>query len=417
MKIMIKKIILILGLFTFTTNIFGSGGSIYTRYGIGDLYFSNSAFKLSMGGVGTSLITMNEVNINNPASLFNVKNTRFNAGLVTNLIFIDDGLENALYSNTQFSGFNIAFPVKETMGISFMLGMNPYSIVNYDVDIKGRVVGDNILDEKFVGSGGISKLFFGASYLLPFDFAIGATFDYYTGHIEYSASIDYKNNPDLTNSYFLNEYKYKGLGTTLGIESPNIAKLFESKSISDIRFGFAYEMSGDIKTDTALIGVTSLGENTFESNEVFTKIPGKISAGLNILVNKNHLIVADYLYQSWSKYEVNGVKSRNLRDLSRYSIGFQIGEESKRFASFWELIKYRGGLSYEQSQYQINGEGINQLGFHAGISFPLGLENSMDIGLMYGIRGTKDSNLVKENIFQASFSINFGELWFIRREL
>ncbi len=41
----------------------------------------------------------------------------------------------------------------------------------------------------------------------------------------------------------------------------------------------------------------------------------------------------------------------------------------------------------------------------------------MDIGLMYGIRGTKDSNLAKENIFQASFSLNFGELWFVRREL
>ena len=414
---MLRKILLIIVFFTFTLNIYGSGGSIYSRYGIGDLNFSNSAFKLSMGGVGTSLITMNEVNINNPATLFNVKNTRFNAGLVTNLSFIDDGLENALYSNTQFSGFNIAFPVKETMGISFMLGMNPYSTVNYDVNVEAKQVGNNILNERFIGSGGMSKIFFGASYLLPLEFAIGATFDYYTGHIEYSSSIDYKNNPDLTNSFFINEYKYKGLGTTLGIESPNIAKLFDSKTFNDIRFGIAYEMSGDINTDTSLIGVTSFGDNTFESNEVFTKIPKKISAGLNILVNENYLIVADYLFQSWSKYELNGVKSTNLRDLSRYSIGFQVGEQSKRFASFWELIKYRGGLSYEQSQYQINGEGINQIGFHAGISFPLGLENTIDVGLMYGIRGTKDSNLAKENIFQASFSLNFGELWFVRREL
>jgi hypothetical protein len=414
---MIKKILLTISLFFLTSNIFGSGGSIYTRYGIGDLYFSNSAFKLSLGGVGTSLITMNEVNINNPASLFNVKNTRFNASLVTNLSFIDDGIENALYSNTQFSGFNIAFPIKETMGISFMLGMNPYSTVNYDVNVIGKKVGDNVIDENFIGSGGMSKLFFGASYLLPFDFAIGATLDYYTGHIEYSSSVDYQNNPDLTNSFFISEYKYKGLGTTLGIESPNIAEYFESEFVNDIRFGIAYEMSGDINTDTALIGITSLGDNTFESSEVFTKIPGKISAGLNILVDENYLIVADYLFQSWSKYEVNGVKSNNLRDLSRYSIGFQIGEQSKRFASFWELIKYRGGLSYEQSQYQINGEGINQIGFHGGISFPLGLENTIDIGLMYGIRGTKDSNLTKENIFQASFTINFGELWFVRREL
>lgn len=414
---MSKKILFITFLLSFVSNILGTGGSIYTRFGIGDLHFANSAFKLSMGGVGTSLITINEVNINNPASLFSVKNTRFNAGLVTNISFIDDGLENALYSNTQFSGFNIAFPLKETLGISFMLGMNPYSTVNYEVNVTGKEEGDYLIDEKFIGSGGISKLFFGTSYLLPFDFAIGATLDYYTGHIEYRSSVDYRDKPDLTNSLFINEFKYKGLGTTLGIESPNIAKFFENESINDIRFGVAYEMSGNINTDTALIGVTSFGDNTFETSEVFTKIPGKFSAGLNILVNENYLIAADYIFQSWSKYQVNGVKSKNLRDLSRFSIGFQIGNQSKRYASFWELIKYRGGLSFEQSQYQINGEGINQIGFHAGLSFPVGLENTIDIGLMYGIRGTKDSNLIKENIFETSITVNLGELWFVRREL
>lgn len=414
---MSKKILFITFLLSFVSNILGTGGSIYTRFGIGDLHFANSAFKLSMGGVGTSLITINEVNINNPASLFSVKNTRFNAGLVTNISFIDDGLENALYSNTQFSGFNIAFPLKETLGISFMLGMNPYSTVNYEVNVTGKEEGDYLIDEKFIGSGGISKLFFGTSYLLPFDFAIGATLDYYTGHIEYRSSVDYRDNPDLTNSLFINEFKYKGLGTTLGIESPNIAKFFENESINDVRFGVAYEMSGNINTDTALIGVTSFGDNTFETSEVFTKIPGKFSAGLNILVNENYLIAADYIFQSWSKYQVNGVKSKNLRDLSRFSIGFQIGNQSKRYASFWELIKYRGGLSFEQSQYQINGEGINQIGFHAGLSFPVGLENTIDIGLMYGIRGTKDSNLIKENIFETSITVNLGELWFVRREL
>ena len=72
--------------------------------------------------------------------------------------------------------------------------------------------------------GGISKIFFGFSYLLPFDIAIGATFDYYTGNIQYSSSYFYEESPDLTNSYFINEFKYKGLGTTLGLESPDLSR-------------------------------------------------------------------------------------------------------------------------------------------------------------------------------------------------
>jgi len=395
---------------------FGSGGSIYTRYGIGDLYFSNSAFKLSMGGVGTSLLTLKEINTNNPATIFNIKNTKFGAGVQTRLSFIEDGIDNALYSSTDFSGFNIAFPVKQSWGMSFIFGMNPYSIVNYEV-IREKEGSSGNLDETFEGYGGLSKLFIGASYLLPLDFAFGATFDYYTGHIEYKSTLEFNDGSDLTNAFFVNEFKYKGLGTTLGLESPNLADLFDSEAIEEIRFGAAYEISGRINTDTALIGVTSLGESTFKSDEVFTKIPAKLSVGLNIFALEKYLIVFDYLHQPWSKFEQNGVKSSNLRDLTRYSFGFQIGEKSKRFATFWEQIKFRGGLSYEQSQYQINGEGIDQIGFHTGISFPLGLENSVDVGLMYGIRGTTDSNLIKENIFQASVSLNFGELWFIRREL
>ncbi len=68
------------------------------------------------------------------------------------------------------------------------------------------------------------------------------------------------------------------------------------------------------------------------------------------------------------------------------------------------------------TQYTFKGEDINQFGVHTGISFPLGFDNSIDVGLMYGIRGTTNQNLLKENIFQATFSVNFGELWFVRQD-
>lgn len=414
---MIKKILFVFSYFLFSNYMIASGGSVYTRYGLGDLYLTNSSLELAMGGLGTSLLTIKNVNTNNPATIFNIKNTRFGASVNANISHIDDGLDNALYSNVHFSGFHIAFPIKESIGMSFLLGMKPFSTVNYEVVSKDKVIDTDTFDENFTGLGGISKLFFGISYLLPYDFAIGATFDYYTGNIEYTSSRLFKGGSNLTNSVFISDFSYRGIGTTLGLESPNFAKILDLDFFDEIRFGIAYEISGNINTDTSLIGVTSLGDNIFESNEVFTKIPEKMSIGLNLLLNEKYLIVLDYLYQPWSKYEQNGLKSNNLGDLSRYSAGIQFGDQKDRFATFWEQILYRGGLSFEQSQYQFDGKAINQIGFHVGLSFPLGLENSIDIGIMYGIRGTKDLNLLKENIFQTSISLNFGELWFIRREL
>jgi len=410
-----KKILFFFTFLVFISNIYSSGGSLYTRYGIGDLYYSGTSYKLSLGGAGTSLSDEKYVNLNNPATWNSIKNVRFGTSLISNSSIIDDGIENVTYTHVRFSGFHIAFPVKESLGIGFVFGMTPYSVVNYEVINKVSQEDIDNYDEIYEGSGGLSKLFFGVSYKLPFDISLGATFDYYTGSFKYKSSFIFEEST-LTNSFFDTEFDYKGLGGTFGLESPDLATVFKLNNISNFRFGLTYEFSGKINTDTSLVALTTLGENEFESAKVKTDLPHKIGAGLNFTINEKYLVVLDYLYQPWSKYEQNGLKTDYLRDLSRYSIGFEYGEQVKRFASFWELIRYRGGLSFEQSQYDINGEGINQLGIHAGISLPLGLENTIDIGFMYGSRGSTDSNLLKENIFQASVSLNFGEFWFVRRD-
>ena len=411
-----NKNFIVFALFLVSSQLFGGGSSIYSRFGIGDLYHSNNAMQISLGGLGTSVINKLYVNTNNPASIYQINNTKFGVSINSNTSYLDDGISNAVYTKVRFSGFHIAFPVKESLGIGFILGMKPYSNVNYEIAQYKNPNNENVSNEIYEGSGGISKVFLGFSVLLPFDIALGTTLDYYSGNIQYSSSYFYADSVNFYDSYFTNEFKYKGLGATIGLESPDLSTLFDLKNVSNLRIGFTYEVSGAINTDSVKVVRTTIGESSFEASKFDTKIPYKFGAGLNLTISNNYLLVLDYLYQPWSKYEQNGIKSNNLRDLSRYSFGVEIGDYNKRFASFWELIKYRGGLSYEQTQYEINGKGINQFGIHAGLSLPLGPDNSVDIGLMYGIRGTKDSNLLKENIIRATFSINLGEFWFIRRD-
>ena len=77
---------------------------------------------------------------------------------------------------------------------------------------------------------------------------------------------------------------------------------------------------------------------------------------------------------------------------------------------------WRAGVSYEQTQYIINGTGINQLSVFAGLTFPLGFGDSFDLGLEFSQRGTLDSNLIQENFFRINIGLSFGELWFQRVE-
>jgi hypothetical protein len=80
----------------------------------------------------------------------------------------------------------------------------------------------------------------------------------------------------------------------------------------------------------------------------------------------------------------------------------------------WELTIWRFGLSYEQTQYKFYGQGINQYSIFGGLSYPLGIENTIDIAIQYLNRGTTDNNLLNENSVRIYLGLSFGELWFLR---
>ena len=276
-----KNKFLVFAIFIMTSNLFASGGSLYTRYGIGDLYFSHSAAQLSLGGIGIALNSGKFINTANPASIFNLEYTRLGGGIISTSQSIDDGINNALYSKVVFSGFHMAFPVERDLGMGFILGIEPYSKVSYSIENES----ENTLggySEYYEGSGGLSKIFFGLSYMLPGDIPFGVTFDYYTGNIKYLSQYDYADSIGFLDSYFTNESKYKGLGTTFGLQSPDLAQVFELEGISNFRIGMSYELHFPMNTDSSFYARTSIGSNVIESDNVKTDIPAKLGIGFSI---------------------------------------------------------------------------------------------------------------------------------------
>ncbi|HEX7358458.1 MAG TPA: hypothetical protein VF270_12175, partial [Ignavibacteriaceae bacterium] len=57
---------------------------------------------------------------------------------------------------------------------------------------------------------------------------------------------------------------------------------------------------------------------------------------------------------------------------------------------------------------------INQFSTYAGLSYPLGVENTLDLAVEYSKRGTTENNLLSENSFKIFLGVSFGELWFLR---
>lgn len=409
---MIKKVLLILMTIGMFVSLSGAGGSVYSRYGAGDIYHLHSARRLGMGTPVFAGHSYNDLDNVNPASWTGIKLTRLQAGLFYQGTNMDDGNNKAFYSDYDFSGFLFGIPVDRDYGISIVAGLSPYSKVSYEVIDNSNA--DYTFD--YVGSGGISKIFIGSSYTTPIGVTIGASFEYYTGKTQYSTKLDFEDNSEFRDALFLNKSSYYGNGYKFGLLSPNLSEYLGEKSISDLRIGGFYSKINPLNTDTTLIINSSIGTSELEKGLIESKFPASYGVGASATFSQSYLVALDYSYEPWTEYSINGVKVDNMQDVSRYSLGFEYKNLDSQFGTFWEQMAFRCGLSYETLKYVLNSEKLNQFSIHAGFSMPLGVANDLDFGFSYSRRGTNSSNLVKEDLYNFAITLNFGELWFVRQD-
>jgi len=315
----------------------------------------------------------------------------------------------------KFKGFTFAFPISRKNNIGLAIGIVPYSRISYQV-VELTEAEDSInsnFTTTYEGDGGLSRLFLGATYHLPIGFTFGATVEYYFGKQTYSSLVEFTNSSFLPAEYKL-DYRSTGFGTTIGIITNNFAGLFNSETISNLNFGVSVNVISELNTDTSLTINPSTVADTITSGVTNMEIPFRVAAGITLVLSNKYNFNLDYIYQPWSKYTFGGLTSRNLRDVHRIGVGFEYALVDEPGSTTWEQIRWRLGLSYELTQYVINGTDIIQFGTYAGLSFPLSVGNSFDVDLEYSLRGTTDNNLVQENFFRINIGISFGELWFQR---
>lgn len=406
---------IILFLVVYSTILFSQSSSSYTRYGIGDLNYTYSARSLGFAHTGVATLNQGFVELLNPASWAALNLTRIEFSLVLNGVQLNDNSNSALYTDADFKGFTFAFPISKKLGIGFASGLLPYSRISYKVvqSNTGNETSGGSYTETYEGDGGLSRLFMGASLRLPLDWNFGATLEYYFGKRTYSSSIEFDNKSFRAAKYEL-DYRSTGFGTTVGLISQNFASLLNSESISNLRIGVSVNLLSDLETDTSLtINPTNRADTVF-SGITQMSVPMRITAGLTLQLSNAYNFNLDYIYQPWSEFSLADVNSSYLRDVNKIGFGFEYKPVRDMGKTGWELIAWRAGLSYEQTQYIINGTGINQVSVFAGLSLPLGFGDSLDLGLEYSKRGTTEANLIQENFFKINIGISFGQLWFQR---
>lgn len=398
--------------------------SFYSQFGIGEINYAQTARSMGLGNLGIAIEDRDFLSVLNPASWNQLRLSRIElSGYYRGLAAKDNTYSN-FFSNVMFSSFTFGLPLQKDYGISAVVGLIPYSTVSYESVLKNQISGADNYDVSFQGDGGLAKIFLGASYRLPFNLSLGATFDYYFGNLNYTTDLEFQNKNSVV-SIFKDKVSLKGLGTTIGVITPDLDNLFGKFFLNNIKLGITANVISKLTTDIITTRRADSYIDTINIASGKAEIPLRLIFGLSFSYNKSWQFYLDYMMQNWSNFKLTEINNPTIKwgsnsnivskDVKKINFGFEYRPNIDGM-TFEELVIYRMGIGYENAPFSVNGKDINQISISAGVSLPLGKDNTVDFAIQYFNRGSAENGLVKENIINLAFGLSFGELWFIRQD-
>jgi hypothetical protein len=399
-----------------------NNASPYSFYGIGDQKFKGTAENRSMGGLGV-LPDSIHINLQNPATYGALKFTTFTISATTSKTSLATSTESADAGRTTVDYIAVALPFKK-IGVAF--GIMPYTAVGYR--IKDSVVSteDGMYRErKFDGSGGLNRVFGGASYNITKNLAVGADFNYYFGDIETKSIVRISGEGIQYPTRETNAGDYHAISFNVGAYYQAMVNKKYTWTTSATYTPEA-TIKGSTKRTIATISEGNNSEVVIEDRE-FTlentdmKLPSKLTVGTGFGQTRKWFVGAEYSNIGNDKLtnRFEGINNVTFEKGTRVSLGGYFIPKYYSFTSYLSRITYRAGLRYEKTGLVINNQDINDyavsLGFGLPISGTVGGSN-INVGVEYGKRGTKNAGLIEEKYFNLFISLSLNDKWFVKRK-
>jgi len=413
-----------------------SSGSVYSSLGVGVPIDLTSSSALGIGVPGVSFVENNVPGLSNPAIWGDTFFSMATGGLSLQKFDASDRLANSQNTTIAVDYFQLQLPLKKnSFGIS--LSLAPITKTNFQVlQENSRIIGsgsdaDTIsVQTENRGDGGINSLELGFGWRLNKNISIG-----YAGSLVYS-SIENEVISIFEEEINVNEFQNinfslvtsgVGFGNRFGtlITFPG---LFSSEDRLNIgaAFRFPINISGDriqesdkqVRNQIETIEVKE-GEGLGKGD---IKLPMSVSGGITYQPNDLISFIAEGLYEQWSdfEYDFDPNETQLLDDRMKVGAGIRFFPYRTGSDKFFSGFKYRLGVSYDNGHLKISNRDIETLLFSAGLGIlspNVNSNSSIDISVQYGIRGSREQGLVKENFWGVQLSINLAELMFFRRKL
>jgi hypothetical protein len=413
---MIKKIALIV---TILLANFGFGQentpSPYSFYGIGSTKFKGTNDFVNMGGISV-YSDSTHINVLNPASYSNQMLTTFQVGATSSFYRLNSGIETEKAQKTTFDYLVMGFPVSKKIGVS--LGLLPQTAVGYRFVREDFTSDDKRLVSRYLGKGGVNKVYFGSGYKINSKFSVGIDLQYFFGNIN-TESEKFEQGL-LYGSKEVNESNLSGVSFNAGLK-------YNTKLNTKLNFMSSLVYSPEAKLNSAnvrnvsLISLTADGSTipaTVPTNVVVANtklnIPSKLAIGAGV-GNRKWFVGGDITF-SGTGSQINrfdNYENVSFENATKVSFGGFFIPKFDSYKSYFSRVIYRGGFKFENTGLMINNTAIKDKSVTLGFGLPIsGTFSSLNLGVEYGNRGTVVNGLVREEYFSVSLGLIFNDKWF-----
>ncbi len=392
----------------------------YSLYGIGDLSKTSSSISKGMGGVGIGIRDSRYININNIASITARDTLSFmlDFGINSKNVYMKDKFGKSAYNGVNINNLTMSIPIV-AQKTAIMFGISPYSNIGYkfqttETDPNLVYKYGDIKYRKY-GEGSISEVVAGIATIPIKGLSVGVKAIYYFGNLRYNSNIIFNTDPSFRPIETGWQYRSNGFSAEIG------GQYFISREEYTYTIGATYRLKSKLKGDLDRFAYAKeeLTKDTilFTSNLYRQNIPSAIGFGFSVKKGDKWTIGADYQRQDWSKTEFRATPGVSFKSQTSHSFNVGIEWIPNRYdiRYFYKRMSYRAGFHYDKSYINLNGNSINTIGLTLGLSIPVfRLNNTINIAVDIGQRGSKKNNLVKENYVNFIFSFSLHDIWFIK---
>ena len=405
-------------------------GSVYSRFGLGEMSPRYSSKSHALGGGGLAYSASSFVNLANPASLSDQVLTRLSGGLRFEGIETTDALDvQSKLSSSTFDGLSVGLPLLSgKLGLG--LGFSKMTRVGYQINVVNRLdLGPDVdsgeqYAASYQGTGGLNVISLGGGYRFNRNLSVGLRGDVVFGLIEDAQETLFFDSR-FTDTRLVRSTRLRGASAGVGVRATLRGLLRDGDFLN---IGAAFDLP------THLSGERVLAEGEDETPDTLgvpisgtADLPFSMAVGLLYQPSATLSVNADVRYEPWSEFEssfafpgyVPGVSS-NFSDRRHLSAGIEYFPAGRDlFASYLQQTAYRLGFFHESGYVSPDAaERVNTFGITSGLSLPtLSAGTRIDINLDVGTRGTAAGSLVRDRFIRIGLHFNFAERWFARRQL